>query len=169
MIIRDKPSCPLCRQTISANSLIDPPPPAAAAADQDPGHPDQQNLGQGSGSQIAADPTAGSSKVKALLQKLREVQQQDAAAAAAAGGVAAAPTKSVVFSQFIGEHLALIRSRISENASSCCCMWSQHPRVAAADTTRSNSCCALKPWRSVTGLSISAFQATCVMCCCRYA
>lgn len=104
MIIRDKPSCPLCRQPISADSLIDPPAAAAAAEGSDPDHTDQSNLGQGTpGSQIAADPTAGSSKIKALLQKLRGVAQDDAAAAAANDGVAAAPTKSVVFSQFMGK------------------------------------------------------------------
>jgi hypothetical protein len=33
VIVRDKPACPLCRQPISADSLIDPPPAAAEGAE----------------------------------------------------------------------------------------------------------------------------------------
>ncbi|KAF6264805.1 SNF2 family N-terminal domain-containing protein [Scenedesmus sp. NREL 46B-D3] len=74
VIVRDKPCCPLCRQPISADSLLDPPP--AAAADGEDAAADQQAAAGGGASSAAA--AAGCSKIQALLAKLREVQQEEA-------------------------------------------------------------------------------------------
>jgi hypothetical protein len=78
VIVRDKPSCPLCRTHITSSNLIDPPPPEESkpAADDAAAAAAAGNLQDPMKSTAAA--VAASSKIQALLMKLRETEAETA-------------------------------------------------------------------------------------------